>query len=288
MNRATISRERREQLKQKLLDRQRALFRDVEGVAADLSTIEESQDIEFEGRAQVEAMARLLERIGEHDRRELQEIHAALGRLAEGSYGICERCGDAIAPERLEAVPATRWCVECAADEERLRSQGAPGFEPRSHRVVPAEYRDLDDAELAEAVRERLRLHDDPDLAKVAVRCHRGRVRLSGVLPSEGQRQVLLRIVEDEMGLETIDRLRISPPRSRAPRGRGAARTGRGTSCGGEDPCRPGDAASGARALASPGGRSRDAGLRSGQPGSGRGMTGRPQLRRPTRVKAGL
>jgi RNA polymerase-binding protein DksA len=211
MNRATISRERREQLKQKLLDRQRALFRDVEGVAADLSTIEESQDIEFEGRAQVEAMARLLERIGEHDRRELQEIHAALGRLAEGSYGICERCGDAIAPERLEAVPATRWCVECAADEERLRSQGAPGFEPRSHRVVPAEYRDLDDAELAEAVRERLRLHDDPDLAKVAVRCHRGRVRLSGVLPSEGQRQVLLRIVEDEMGLETIDRLRISP-----------------------------------------------------------------------------
>lgn len=44
--------------------------------------------------------------------------HAAersLRRLHEGEYGRCERCGQEIAPERLEALPDTRRCVTCAA-----------------------------------------------------------------------------------------------------------------------------------------------------------------------------
>ncbi|MER6814709.1 TraR/DksA C4-type zinc finger protein [Spirillospora sp. NPDC000708] len=44
----------------------------------------------------------------------LAEIDGALRRLAEGAYGICERCGGPIAPERLEARPMARTCVACA------------------------------------------------------------------------------------------------------------------------------------------------------------------------------
>lgn len=45
----------------------------------------------------------------------LAEVEAALRRLAEGTYGLCERCGQAISPARLEAMPAARLCISCAA-----------------------------------------------------------------------------------------------------------------------------------------------------------------------------
>ncbi|MDH2413120.1 TraR/DksA C4-type zinc finger protein [Nocardioides sp. CER19] len=45
--------------------------------------------------------------------RQLADIDAALVRLDEGSYGICERCGRPIAPERLEVRPTARTCVVC-------------------------------------------------------------------------------------------------------------------------------------------------------------------------------
>jgi RNA polymerase-binding transcription factor DksA len=41
-------------------------------------------------------------------------IEAAEQRLDEGRYGVCTACGQPIAPERLEALPATPWCIACA------------------------------------------------------------------------------------------------------------------------------------------------------------------------------
>jgi DnaK suppressor protein len=45
----------------------------------------------------------------------LAEVEAALRRLADGTYGLCERCGQPISPARLEAMPAARLCISCAA-----------------------------------------------------------------------------------------------------------------------------------------------------------------------------
>ena len=45
----------------------------------------------------------------------LAEIDAALARLDEGSYGVCERCGQPIGVERLAARPAATTCVRCAS-----------------------------------------------------------------------------------------------------------------------------------------------------------------------------
>ena len=42
------------------------------------------------------------------------DIDRALAKLADGSYGICDRCGGVIAAERLEYRPATSVCVACA------------------------------------------------------------------------------------------------------------------------------------------------------------------------------
>ncbi len=45
----------------------------------------------------------------------LAEIEAALTKLENGTYGLCEDCGQAIAPARLEAMPSARFCITCAS-----------------------------------------------------------------------------------------------------------------------------------------------------------------------------
>jgi phosphoserine phosphatase RsbU/P len=42
----------------------------------------------------------------------IAEIDAALGRVEDGSFGVCETCHDPIEPDRLEANPFTRFCVD--------------------------------------------------------------------------------------------------------------------------------------------------------------------------------
>lgn len=50
---------------------------------------------------------------------ELADVERALQRLDEGTYGLCEACGKPIEDERLEALPAARFCVEHQAVAER-------------------------------------------------------------------------------------------------------------------------------------------------------------------------
>jgi RNA polymerase-binding transcription factor len=48
-----------------------------------------------------------------------ESLGRALTRLDEGTYGTCESCGGAIAPERLEARPEATLCIACQADQEQ-------------------------------------------------------------------------------------------------------------------------------------------------------------------------
>jgi RNA polymerase-binding transcription factor DksA len=49
----------------------------------------------------------------------LADIARALDKLDSGAYGTCEACGRPIPDERLEAVPAARFCVDHQAEQER-------------------------------------------------------------------------------------------------------------------------------------------------------------------------
>jgi DnaK suppressor protein len=49
----------------------------------------------------------------------LDKIEVALERIAEGSYGKCEECGKKIPESRLEAIPYTAVCVQCASVQEQ-------------------------------------------------------------------------------------------------------------------------------------------------------------------------
>ncbi len=89
------------------------LERDVAGIIAasadsnaDDEHDPEGSTIAFE-RSQVAALV-------DQARRHLEEVEAALVRVAEGRYGVCERCGRPVAPGRLAARPVARACVGCA------------------------------------------------------------------------------------------------------------------------------------------------------------------------------
>jgi DnaK suppressor protein len=55
----------------------------------------------------------------ENSTRVLDEIDSALRRIEDGTFGACQRCGNAIALERLEAIPYATKCIDCKRLEER-------------------------------------------------------------------------------------------------------------------------------------------------------------------------
>ena len=57
--------------------------------------------------------------LSDGERQRLLQIEDALRRMDEGSYGRCSNCGGPINPKRLEAVPWTRFCIDCQELVER-------------------------------------------------------------------------------------------------------------------------------------------------------------------------
>lgn len=51
----------------------------------------------------------------------LREVRAALGRVADGSYGVCLECEEEISQKRLKAVPWATLCIACQDHSDRSR-----------------------------------------------------------------------------------------------------------------------------------------------------------------------
>ncbi|WP_031388233.1 RNA polymerase-binding protein DksA [Desulfonatronum thiodismutans] len=75
-------------------------------------------------RATMETDRSFMLRLRDRERKLIPKIQEALGRIQNGSYGICEDCGDDISIERLKARPVTTLCIKCKSareEEEQLR-----------------------------------------------------------------------------------------------------------------------------------------------------------------------
>jgi len=105
----TRFRERLLDLQRDLKKRLRIIDRDIrhEGMSADWS--EQASEREND---------EVLESLGSSSARELQMIGYALKRLDDGSYFYCDNCGENIPEARLELLPSTPYCVDCAEEFE--------------------------------------------------------------------------------------------------------------------------------------------------------------------------
>jgi len=75
-------------------------------------------------RATLESDRNFELRIRDRERKLIKKIKEALQRIEDGTYGICELCGEDISRQRLEARPVTTLCIECKKKqeiEERLK-----------------------------------------------------------------------------------------------------------------------------------------------------------------------
>lgn len=57
-------------------------------------------------------------RVKDRERKLISKVKEALKRIDDGSYGVCELCGEDISEKRLEARPVTTCCIECKKEEE--------------------------------------------------------------------------------------------------------------------------------------------------------------------------
>ena len=74
--------------------------------------------------------------LNDRERTKLMAIEDALLRLGEGSYGVCDECGEDIGVGRLKVMPFTRLCVRCQEDLEKETRMTKNADEDRTFRRV--------------------------------------------------------------------------------------------------------------------------------------------------------
>jgi DnaK suppressor protein len=109
------------------------LEREREQTIIELARLQEALRIEVDADAD-EADPDLVERekvmaLVHSMERKLHSIDHALRQAKTGGYGICERCAQPIAPERLEALPEATLCIECQTIAERQARVGATAIQ---------------------------------------------------------------------------------------------------------------------------------------------------------------
>ncbi len=69
-------------------------------------------------RATMESERNFTLRIRDRERKLIVKIKEALNRIENGTFGICEECGDDISEQRLKARPVTTLCINCKKSQE--------------------------------------------------------------------------------------------------------------------------------------------------------------------------
>jgi DnaK suppressor protein len=196
----------------KELRRQRAeLLQEVVRAEDDLRLLSEEPETEWSESAAEELLRHLLGNLDGHEQRRLAEINEALARIANGTYGLCERCGRPIAIERLRALPTARTCLECSDEEsEESRLAAEEDEEIPTAVPVPADLALLSDEEIEELLWEQVREDGRVETEELEMHCRRGVIHLGGALPSRAEHSILSQIVTDVMGFqEVVDRVEV-------------------------------------------------------------------------------
>lgn len=125
---------RRETLRRQLIQRREEIVREAKSEIAKYITGEANQLVETaldDGDwSVIDVSADINLRRLETHRQRLLGIDAALMKLREGTYGVCEECGGEISAERLKVMPFAIFCVDCQEKKEQIekieREETAP------------------------------------------------------------------------------------------------------------------------------------------------------------------
>lgn len=117
-----MERERLEFFRELLNERLKAILEEAEktvkGMTNDRDSFPDPTD-----RANLETDRNFLLRIRDRERKLIGKIKEALARIDDGTFGICEECGEEISEERLKARTMTTLCIDCKTKAEEEEKQ---------------------------------------------------------------------------------------------------------------------------------------------------------------------
>lgn len=59
----------------------------------------------------------------EQEQEKIKLLNQSLKKIYDGTYGVCEICGEMVSEARLEVIPYARYCIECMNKEEKKKSR---------------------------------------------------------------------------------------------------------------------------------------------------------------------
>ncbi len=114
-----MDKKRLETFKKRLEERQQSLRKTVSRTEEDGRIADQDSAQDIADRAASSYTKEFLFSQSNNERQLLAMVETALQRIREGAFGECVSCGNEINAKRLEAVPWTRYCIEC---QEKLEN----------------------------------------------------------------------------------------------------------------------------------------------------------------------
>ncbi len=167
--------------------------------------------IQLEEEAQRATIALPYDRLNENARGTIDHIDIAITKILTGEYGICENCGHDISLKRLEALPWTHLCIDCARDRERSSHVPEPVDESPATGELPDEYQGLSNNQILSIVREQIEKDGRIDTEELDISLRDGVLYLEGTVAGEPEHQILLQMIMDVLGFTAvIDHLEVN------------------------------------------------------------------------------
>lgn len=110
--------EKREHFRSMLLEEMRSLLDEAEKTVSEM-TADTTNFPDPTDRATQESDRTFELRIRDRERKLLNKIREALERLDNGTFGVCEMCGEEIGEARLKVRPVTTLCIDCKIEQEK-------------------------------------------------------------------------------------------------------------------------------------------------------------------------
>jgi len=104
------------EIRAKLLSRRETLLAEAEEALNELPGQTVFPDLGDQATAEIDRNFML--RLRGRERKLLKKIEDAIDRIDQGTFGICDKCGEDINIKRLEARPVTTMCIDCKTQQE--------------------------------------------------------------------------------------------------------------------------------------------------------------------------
>jgi RNA polymerase-binding protein DksA len=105
-------------IRERLIEKQAEIATRLERIKENLTA---GRSADSQEQAQELENAEVVDALGNEARSEISKIAKALDQIKNGTYGVCEDCGEAIPMARLEAYPFADRCIRCATAAEAAR-----------------------------------------------------------------------------------------------------------------------------------------------------------------------